>query len=205
MAFIPAPQVAEFVMRYQSVSGAQMVNVFNILHTNVTWSPEELEDMATILHDWEQNTARLYRCSGVSLIRISARDISQQFGAILEQDVSPAIVGSVSTPPLPGNVTFCISYRTGLAGRSNRGRHYWIGLGEAHVDGDVVTQTTADNIQGALTLLNDVTLANAGAIMVVVSRQVNKAPRVTAFTPGINAIFYVDRFVDTQRRRLFSS
>jgi len=202
MAFIPAPGVAEFVMRYTLSSTNPAVNVYNILHQGGEWTEQELQDTCVLLETWESQEAKLFRSTGCVLGRISARDLTTQFGPILEYDVDPAIQGNLQFPLLPSNVTFCISYRTGRAGRSRRGRHYWIGLAESQVTGNFMDTNQANGIQGALVELNMVRLLAAGQLMVVLSRQENNVPRTTAQAAGINGIFYTDLKVDTQRRRL---
>lgn len=202
MAFIPAPQVAEFVMRYRDAAANEMVNVYNVVHAASSWTVEDLQGVADILENWESAFARSERTSLVSLYRISCRDITTQFGNILEHDVAPVIPGQLAGAALPANVTFCLSYRTTLAGRSNRGRHYWIGLNETQVTGDIIGTDHANLIQTALRTLNVTLLGGAGMQLAIVSRQVNGVPRTTAQVTNVTNIFYTDTVVDTQRRRL---
>lgn len=202
MAFIPAPQVAEFVTRFTNFAAAEMVNVYNVVHSATSWTVEELTEVAEAIEAWETASARPWRTSAVSLFRISCRDISTQFGNILEYDVVPAISGQLAGLPLPNNVTFCVSYRTTLSGRSNRGRHYWIGLNETQVTGDTIGGDHANGIRDALRTLNQTVLGALGCQLCIVSRQVNGVARTTAQVTNVSNIFYTDTLIDTQRRRL---
>jgi len=108
--------------------------------------------------------------------------------------ISPPQEGGEANPALPGNVAFCISLRTALAGRRFRGRKYITAIPETAVTGNTLDSThVADILSGAATLMADLT-AN-GTPMSVFSR--------TGLTlVGVTAIVAVDNTVDSQRRRL---
>jgi hypothetical protein len=108
--------------------------------------------------------------------------------------ISPPQAGSVIQDGMPGNVAFCVSLRTALAGRRFRGRKYFSGLGEGDVTGNTLDTTAAGNIlSGCGTLLAD--LATNGTPLSVFS------PTGLTLVP-VTSISSVDFFVDSQRRRL---
>jgi hypothetical protein len=203
MGFVPVPDVAEVVMEYTLLGGNKAVNVFNVREAMITsWTQAILDDLIDIFSAWETNTARALRSNQVILTGIRARDMTEQNGLVVERAVS--ITGTIASAAMPANVTLAIKANTGFAGRSFRGRSYWIGLTEANVTGDFVATTAGNqivagmntlrtNIQGSLLLT---------ARMVVVSRVANGAPRQTGIATDITSWSLNDYRVDTQRRRL---
>jgi len=112
------------------------------------------------------------------------------------------LAGTSGQPSVPNNVSFCVSLRTGLTGRSARGRWFWAGLGEGQVTGNNVDTGVATAIVAAIdALLNTITAI--GGSPVIVSYNSGGGPR-----PGgpvkfvINDALAVDTIVDSQRGRL---
>lgn len=123
-----------------------------------------------------------------------------------------AAVGSYSVPggadgdqagqAMPSNVTIAASFRTGLAGRSNRGRNYWIGLLESEVANNRVAALTLQSIVGYYNGMVNLDIGDISWVWGVYSRRTQGADRtVGLFTPITNALFTND-VVDTQRNRL---
>lgn len=200
MAFIPAADTAEVVMTYTLPDGNQAKNVYNVREANITtWTPAALNALCDEFEDWETNTTKTMRSSSVLCTRIAARDLSSENGAIVERVV--AIAGTAASPVLPANVTFAIKASTGIAGRSFRGRTFWIGIPESAVTGDLLDAAWAGFFIAGMEALQAALLAN-GWVHVVVSRYSNKAPRVAAVVTDIIGYSATDNIIDTQRRRL---
>jgi len=91
--------------------------------------------------------------------------------------------------------------RTGIAGRSFRGRTYLAGLIASEV---VNNQLDGGRALGMVSGLDQVRqdMAALNFFLVVVSRVHNGAPRVTGVATTVTSILAVDNRVDTQRRRL---
>lgn len=108
--------------------------------------------------------------------------------------ISPPQAGGEANPGLPGNVSFCISLRTALAGRSTRGRKYIVGLPETAVTGNTYD---ADHIAAHLVAFANLldALSFVGAPLAVFSKT------IPALTTVVTAVA-VDNVVDSQRRRL---
>jgi len=108
--------------------------------------------------------------------------------------ITPAEQGEVVQDGLPGNVAFCVSLRTALAGRSTRGRKYFAGLGEGDVSGN---EFDGGRIATLLTGVNDLiaNLVTNGTPLAIFSRTIPALTQVQTATA-------VDAFVDSQRRRL---
>lgn len=200
MGFIPAADTAEVVMTYTLPDGNQAKNVYNVREANITsWSPTALNLLCDEFEDWETSTAKTMRSTGVLCTRIAARDLSSENGAIVERVV--AIAGTVASPVLPANVTFAIKSSTGFAGRSFRGRTFWIGINEGAVTGDILATAWIEFFIAAMEALQTALLAN-GWVPVVVSRYSGGSPRSAAVVTDIISYSATDNIIDTQRRRL---
>lgn len=109
-------------------------------------------------------------------------------------------VGTATGDSMAPQNSFCLSLRSGLSGRSNRGRFYTIGMSEnAQVSG-VVSTTYRDGWLAALDDLRITALAEDWQL-VVASFVSGGLPRPTGETSVVTAIIAVDDFVDSQRRR----
>ena len=200
MAFIPAESTAEFVFSFTGPNGNIMKNVMNIRETTLGgWDTTLLSAMLTTLANWHSATADTWQSNQITLTSILGRDLSVADSWVVENGYTQ--VGAVAQPVLPANVTFCVKGVTGLAGRTHRARLYWIGLAETMVSGDFLTTGAADGIVAAMNTLRT-TLTGFGYFPVVVSRQLNGVPRVTAEVTNITGWTKTDNRVDTQRRRL---
>jgi len=134
---------------------------------------------------------------------VSATDMSVQNGQNLIYALPSGQTGGLSSPAMPSNVTFATSFRTGYAGRSKRGRAYWVGLAESQVAGDFVSTLAAEAIRGAWEEFGSILAGGFdGFTHVVTSYYENGEPRVTAAYNEVTSYVNVDTRVDTQRRRL---
>jgi hypothetical protein len=201
MPFIPVPDTAEVVLTFTGPNGNFMKNVINVREaTLVSWTPALLQGVIDLVQNWHNTTAKLRQSNQISLVSILARDLNTVDSFVVEETMT--VVGSVASPAMPANVTFCVKGLTGLAGRSFRSRTYWIGLAESMVAGDFVATVDADAIVAAMNTLR-ANLNTQGINPVVVSRFTNGAPRVTGVATDISNYAKTDNRVDTQRRRLF--
>lgn len=200
MAFIPVPDTAEVVLTYTGPSGNFLKNVINVREaTLVSWTPALLQGVIDIFQAWHNSSAKTRQSNQLLLTSILARDLSVVDSYVVEETMS--VPGSIASPMMPANVTFCVKGLTGFAGRSFRGRTYWVGLAESMVSGDFVLGTDADAIVGSMNVLRT-TLNTQGITTVVVSRQTGGVPRATGVATDIINYAKTDNRVDTQRRRL---
>lgn len=198
MAFIPAVRTARATIEY-ALFGHQCVNVFH-MQNDVDWTEASLQGLTALLTTWWTTTLAIHQSSDVNYVRSTARDVSTAEGLIIINGDGSGTNGTQAFASLPGNVAACISWRTGLSGRTRRGRSYIAGLPINARTGDSLTE---GNI-GALVDAGEALIADCldgGYPLVVASYQLNNAPRTTALlTPVTNVI--VDARLDTQRRRL---
>jgi hypothetical protein len=108
--------------------------------------------------------------------------------------------GGLTTDPAAANAAFVVSFRTGHAGRSFRGRTYVPGLVSAgFTDAQHVTTGFATGIHNAFASLISVLNLSSYAL-VVLSRYTALALRAVALATEITSII-TNTTVDSQRRR----
>jgi hypothetical protein len=168
----------------------------------------EMQTLGQALIDWwDANIAPLVWI-GVELREVVVTALNSGTG--LQATVVPATtqLGELNVSALPMNVSLTISFRTGLRGRSFRGRNYIVGLveGQTTSANEVVSATSAAFVD-AYNLLLDFG-QDIGASWVVVSRfsgvdgNGDPIPRAAGVTTPITSVLVVDNIVDSQRRRL---
>lgn len=198
MPFVPAPRVGQFQLIYEE-DGQRVENVINVLNS-VDWTPAGLQVIAALFVSWWHDHLQELTTSAASLVLIAARDLTTEDGIAIEWTTGLPQAGLGGNHPLPMNVTLAVKMSTGLAGRSNRGRSYFVGLDTAFVDGSTVAIGFQEDLIAAWNSLR-ASLTAADCTLVVVSRVHDGAPRVTAAVNGVLA-FSADRTTDSQRRRL---
>jgi hypothetical protein len=113
--------------------------------------------------------------------------------------------GTVASNPCPSNVAYAVSRRSGLTGRSARGRVFIgpMAVASLQTDENLVLAVWS---QGTVDALNEIkTLPRILAQNleeVIVSRFNNNAPRATGITFPVTTYVATDLRVDSQRGRL---
>lgn len=202
MAFVPAANVIEVVPTFRNGVTLDIAkNVFNVRKVSGSVNAADLEAVSLVYSLWFGTNGNDHVSTSISLIEINTRDLTAQDSFIDTNVMSPAILGGNASPVLPMHTTLCLKFATGFAGRSRRGRLYWVGLYEGAVTGDFVAVATADAIRAALQdLAADYVVA--GYELVIVSRFEEGVERAAALITPVTSISYIDLRVDTQRRRL---
>jgi hypothetical protein len=139
--------------------------------------------------------------ASLSLTSVYARDLTTEASWVYEDFTSAGIAGGSASPSLPNSNTISIKFGTSVAGRSGRGRNFWMGMTEDDIVGSAVQ---AGSLAGFVSIYADLlaTAAPAGHTWVVLSRYHDNAPRVTGVTYPVTQVGYADAFIDVQRRRL---
>lgn len=200
MPFQPAPNVAKVTMTFsQGDEIAQ--NVYHV-ETGNSWSVEHLENLAQLFYNWWDEELKALVSTSVALEGIVTRDLTSEFDDEHTSAQAFPLAGTLASPVLPYNVTPVISWRTGLTGRSTRGRTYHVGLSEAQAVGGQL-ETAA---QVALSAAYDDLLSRINADsepwqLAVLSRVQGGATLAEAIPYGI-LVGIVDFALDSQRRRL---
>lgn len=199
MAFQPAPGIVAVELR--GVLHGQRVE--NVLHFRAIGSISQasLQGLVNAIGALVASEAYLaYWPVEFQWTEIYARDLSVSIGV---QASDSSVAGEVGTGGvgMPGNVTIAITLRSGLTGRSARGRVYWMGLTEGSVVGNAVSGPV---VAGYVDVLEDIRAEalTAGFELVVLSRQQNGVLLANAIGYDVVTIGATDLNVDSQRKRL---
>lgn len=126
MPSIYTPKGVKVEMVY-TLQGQRCENVYYVTNGAVA-TLANLQSLWTIFRDWEQNTARLDRSVHVQCVLIALTALDGPGAPYYENAVNPTIGGGINVASAPAFVSVAIKHTTGKAGRSFRGRSYWIGL-----------------------------------------------------------------------------
>jgi len=201
MPFVAVPAAVK-VSWFYTYNGQ---NCMNRMYVNRTESEPNAATCAAIASQaaaWWIGNCRTLVPTTCELRLVEAVSVAVQNGPSATFSSGLPSIGTHASPALPGNNTICVSLRTGLTGRSARGRWYWVGLAEDQVAGNLLDGAVASAITGAVdSLLSAMNAINSAPL--IVSFQNNGVPR-----PGgpvkffINDALMVDTIIDSQRGRL---
>jgi hypothetical protein len=209
--FIPVPNAARVSLLFTQADGEVAENVFGVQLADA-WTAGELAAMAQAFLTWWEvgdGAGHSYAAlmgTGITSLGAEARDLTTSTSPVaFVANGAGDITGDDATEPLMNGASFTMTARTGLAGRSQRGRTYMIGLCDDFVDGTDVNKATASAANSARlafnALITKVTATDAGATLVVISTRHNNLPRLTGITTPITSYGFHDLFLDYQRRR----
>jgi len=198
MAFQSAPDIAEVVI-HATYDGKEVVNVLHAMRAGYT-----LVDVGNLAAAVDGAVGTFYLPllnNGVTYNFTSAKGLAliNDVSATDNTSAGPGTGGAIT---LPANVTLCITFRTGLTGRSARGRVYALPIPEtslASVNG--VSSAFATNMQTCFDTIKSA-MAAAGWIQVVLSRRTGLALRPTGVGFPITAVEARNLTLDSQRGRL---
>lgn len=209
MPFQPCPNIAQVELIY-TASSQPCENVYHVLMDS-GWDATKLAALTDDMATWNHAHLRGMQSAEVFLQKIRATDLTTSTGLVHEVAVSPPDQGADTGAPLPNNVTIAVSWRTGLRGRSQRGRTYVIGLTEERLGSDAqeVTSGDAGSIITVFEALIEAIDAVTGRHLVVLSRfhgvdptTHKPVPRANGVGTIITNVILADPFIDSQRRRL---
>lgn len=199
MPFVAAPNIVMVEVR-ATKAGQKIENRFTIdALTAVT--PAVVADVTNVVSNWAQATYFDSLPEQVQLVETVGTDLSVHEGA--QHTIVPegTVIGALTGPSMPNEVTLCVSLRSDARGRSARGRAFVLGLSRQGVVENNVNTGYANDFVNAFTALKTA-ITTEGWAWVVVSYRTNNAPR-----PGgpvyfpITSVVVVDLVVDSMRRR----
>lgn len=173
-------------------------NVENTYHYHVAGTIDiaKLTAMAVTYKNWVAANVVLWSTQS-GFIKAYLEDLSSSSAASLEYNPPTVVDGTDAGNILPNNVTWAVKRMTGLRGRANRGRIYWIGLTDASTDpsGQQITKPRADVRVTAAAALMASQFTDNGAQEVIYHKSHGTGTNVSGYS-------YSDLFLDSQRRRL---
>lgn len=127
-------------------------------------------------------------------------DQSSESAPAVNVPVTP-VAGTDASVTEPNNVSWTVKFLTTGRGRSSRGRNYIVGIPSAQRSGNVVDEFWAAGLVSAYANLL-IPSVDIDASLVVVSHQIDNAPRTEGLAQPVTAITFTDYVIDSQRRRL---
>lgn len=201
MAFIPAADTIRIVPHWKNANNSILNQIWYFQTTTPPVTLLQVQNAVGAFETWAGQAASRQWSNDTFLFRIIGTDMSVADSFQEDRTLPVALAGTVVSPALPANVSFVTGLRTGMAGRSFRGRKYWMSLPENQLIGDFLLPAFQTAIVAAVADLQaDMLLA--GFQMVVASFFANGLPRLAALLTDVLQITTIDSRADTQRRRL---
>lgn len=200
MAFVATPNVVE--VQWRGTFDSQLV--MNRIHVNVLTTPTQAtcQAVANACGPWWTTNVRAIVATNVSMREVYVKSLHVANAPDATFSSGFPSSGTATGDSLPNNVSLAVSLRTGLTGRSARGRWYWYGFVESQIDANTVSPGMVSTIDGAITNLLS-TINGLGYQWVIVSYRSGGAPRVGGPVYFVvNNVTIVDSTVDSQKRRL---
>lgn len=202
--FIPATDCTRIELIY-TLGSLVAENVFYWRSPHPLSAAELAQVGAAVKTEW--NTCiRPQTSMRWSLTTIKLTGMNTDHEPVLSYTTGLPLAGSLSAEAPSPHVTFCISCRTGFAGRSYRGRWYWIGMADGYAqNAGVVTSGYAEALRNALaTFQYNLTWGSnpVDGNHVICSFRRNKDWRSVAEVNDVTAYTVTDLNVDSMRRRL---
>jgi hypothetical protein len=213
--FIPCPGVAEVSILTNTPDGDVAQNNIHVYKgAGTAWSLADLTALVNAIDTWAPvgaGASQAYTqllASVCTVVQIKARDLTVLAGLEYTKTVTHA--GLDTNTPLPQGLTKCFTLRTGLAGRSYRGRVYVPMMTTVQQDtvdrNNMLASYAANHVASWTSLLAAVVTAGASWQWGVLSRYSGMAgghpiPRVNGVITPITAVGYSHVAFDFQRRR----
>jgi len=196
--FIPVTDVAAVAVN-GSQAGKTCQFTIAALHDG-TIDSTSIDDLLTIFDTWIAESLLAVMCAETTVTNVSARDLTTEDGFDRFSVIEANGVNEDGCTPAQNAVV--LTKRTGLSGRSRRGRMYIFGVPQDYLL-DVrhlsATGVSAYNTVGSSLMASFV---STDWTPVVVSYISEGAPRVTPLVTPLIALEINDTRLDTQRRRL---
>lgn len=150
MPFQPAPNVAQIQIQGSVDSQLTINNLFfEISGGGIT--PVNLLTLVSSLANWASVSLAPLLSEDWSLTRTVGLDLTTATGARVE--AAGSATGGVSGEAAPNNVAACVSFRTGLRGRSYHGRNYVPAIPNSEISLNAISPTFLSALSGAYTTL----------------------------------------------------
>lgn len=198
MAFIPALNTAQAVIAYISANGEEAKNVLHFQRSTGPITEVQMDGLRDLLFAWLDTYWAGAASAQWQTDLITLRDMTVQDGMIKQYVVT--VNGLDGGPAMNAATTVAMSFRTGLAGPSRRGRAYHVGLRKDGVVGSTLTSAESTALINAWSGL-PVELDGSGWTWVVASYRSGGAPRATALLTPITNVILTDPIVDSMDSR----
>lgn len=199
MAFQPAPGIAKVAID-MSFDGTPAA-IIHHARADDPITAGTLSVLTGAYKVWITTELVDYISNSVYFISVTATSLESDMAPQYIDPFSPALYGAVGGDCTPNQVALVVTHRTGLTGRSARGRTYVPGIPEGVTVNSRVTTSYRDGLGAAFEALRTI-LPPVGWTPVVLSRYTAGAARPTAIGTDILRYEVRSTRLDTQRRRL---
>jgi hypothetical protein len=217
LPFVPVANTVYASLRFSQPDGSFASQGFWVKRAGV-WTPTEMLALAAVLKTWWLNGDGVqkpcaFMTASYSLVEIVVRDYTTLGGSVVTYNTglpSPGLHSAVDD--LPMGVAFALTLRTGLAGRSNRGRTFCMGLNKtllSNESNNLVSAAAASEMVTAYdAMIPAIVAGDATEELVVASRHwnggVSHGPtlsRVAGITTPVISFGNSNLLLDFQRSR----
>lgn len=200
MAFIPTPDTVQARAQYLEDSGVVAENIFYMATTSVP-TLADLDEIGSVFQDWALEDWAPMATTNWRMTGLALRALNEEEGLAVNFTDGFPVVGTSAAGAVPLQVSYTVTWATGLIGRSARGRTYGVGLGAAGIEDNTrMNDTTRAAFQINWDALR-AGLEAAGHALQVVSFQEGGVPRAAG--RPLPVLSCNVRFpLATQRRRL---
>ena len=201
MAFQAVPNGALAVL-HGRVDGQDVMTTLGFgLITPGTISKAMADDLALGVYNKWLNNAIPELPAAYGLLKCVVNILAVQDGPEAEYDPAESIPGELSGATLPNSNSLAIAFKTGLHGRTNRGRNYWPLFLESEVTANLVAVLKAAAIEAIYEALVGPNTVATGWVWSVISRKIIDISGYGLAVP-ITEVMFNDLVIDSQRRRL---
>lgn len=135
MAFIETLACVQARLLWQEAGGIVAENVFYHATAGVP-TPEDLDNIGAGWSDWATESAQGMVTSNWKMVGVALRAMNEEEGIAINYTDGFPVTGNISGSPEPLNVSYTVTWSTGLVGRSARGRSYGVGLAREYIAGE---------------------------------------------------------------------
>jgi len=205
MAFQSVPNTAQARVVFE-LEGVQFSNTF-FYEADGGYGQSDLDDLAVAVDSLAVPTLLGLLATLVAYLRTDVVGLGNINDLVSSANAAAGIGTGPAGRPGPRNVSFCVTRRSALTGRSARGRVYVSGLSMSATNYEgtgfsSLSTTTAENVRAAIDLFRSMTSTLPAWQPVLVSRYTLGSKRAVGVTFNWETTTFDDRRVDTMRRRL---
>jgi hypothetical protein len=201
MVFVPGTDVVQIELRY-------LVYDIEVENTLYFWRTTTVDNAALVamvdnISDWWYNHLRTHQTYDLEYRSTYGRLLTTENSITNEDTTYAGTHGSGSGTAAPNNVTQTVTFKTGYAGRSARGRNYLCALSEGAVTDNEISSTFCANV---VTTYERLKYGGShyltGWWWVVVSRFHNHVARTSIQRLVVNQVAINNLYVKSRRWRL---
>ena len=188
-----------------SISGQQYINRIYVRKQGAipVWTLEEIDEAVDKMEVFLTTDLAPLLSGNLTFTEIRARVMAPDLA--LQRIAAVSIQGASVEPPMPNNVSACVTLSSGFAGRGGRGRFYVGAIPRTAVSNSTFDTEFVSDIGVAFTTGLLARFSETGTVpmdVVIYSQQVDGADRPTALLTTVLTAGMRDNVVDSQRRRL---